>query len=122
MSGSLQLLSRWLERPSAVLVLISLIEACLLLMGVMRFQPVFASVAGVAGLVLVAALAARWLAWRESRFSGECSRFQPFNQLHLAILGLLIVIAVAYCLPIWSHHYGDGGWHGHPGWDRPHMH
>jgi len=111
----------WRERPSTVLALVCLIVAC---MPSAHYWPGFIMLAGLAGFVLFAVFVTRVTAWRDLYFRGETDHVcPPFNRMQLFILGILLAVAVMFCIPIW-HCHGDfiGRCHGHFIWEQQHIH
>jgi hypothetical protein len=118
----------WLYRPGTVLLLILVIEVLLALMGfadgfTRLLLQVFASIASVllVGVIVNQVMARRTLS-AESE-SDQTQFGQHFNSKQRLLLGVLLLIAIIFYLPIW-HQHGDfaGHIHGHPIWAESHVH
>ncbi len=115
----------WLHRPGTILVLLVVIEILVALMGFgSRFAEIIQILAGIAGVVLIGVgvnmIASRWALSAEPDQSHRRSQFSLSQKL---LLGILLVVAITFCLPIW-HRHGDfaGQMHGHPIWVGEHVH
>lgn len=113
----------WRHRPGTVLLLVLGIEILATLMGfVDRVAELTQILIIIAAVLLVGVIVNLVMARRQSKFDQSQCR-QRFSSSQRLLLGVLLLLMMLFCLPVWRQH-GDfsGFMHGHPIWTGGHVH